>query len=769
MSTMANTTPIVTTVTKATNKEKVPREADAALKVNILEFYEEHYEDILPGSQNSSTGTLPARYRNPSERPKMWNRLRQNDENVFDRLGHRRDRRRGIEESYGNTCSSYRIGARHRYHSRDKDRSRSMKKGRESESPLSRASKSGTSDGGHWMSKSKRRKPTWSCEEMDPFTPRIRNFKSSQKTRMPNNVKTYDVTEDPEDHVKIFQAAAQVIRWAMPTWCHMFNSTLIGTVRVWFDELPPESIDEYKDLKASLLAYFMRQKKYFNDLVEIHNIKQRDGETIEDFIERFKVEIRHMKGAPECMRISRFMHGVNNPELTKHLNEHVPKNMEEMMTTTTAFIRGEAVAASKKKVHTSTPKEILAAEAGKFKLPPPMVTPVEKRSNKFCKISYLIKEIKQCRDQPKLGKKEVPAKEKSMAIYMVRQWHRMTRQKVTQSFARVREITFPPLATSSGTEGPLVIKAKIGRHMIHHMYVDREENGLGLEGARAIQVEVQKLVEAWIMREVYYHDWLSNLVMDCYPLLKIDWKVESLYGYLFKCFLDAYKGYHQIHMAKLNEEKMAFHTSQGVYCYTKIPFGLKNAGATYQRLVDKAFDSQVGRNIEVYIDDLTKLHQIRQWLKPRKSRGHCVWMDHHSLILTSQEGMKFTYALRFQFITSNNGAEYEALIDGLRITAQIGVPNVYVSVDTKLVANQVLGTYVAKEENMIKFLKKAKSLEIEKSSRIDDKVVQDQRQRDDYDLQYERQNQHKEADVEPRRSKKARTEKSFGPDLFLLW
>ncbi|GKE32377.1 reverse transcriptase domain-containing protein [Tanacetum coccineum] len=57
-------------------------------------------------------------------------------------------------------------------------------------------------------------------------------------------------------------------------------------------------------------------------------------------------------------------------------------------------------------------------------------------------------------------------------------------------------------------------------------------------------------------------------------------------------------------MAESDEEKTAFHTNKGVYCYTKMPFGLKNAGATYQRLVDKAFNSQVGRNIEVYVDDL---------------------------------------------------------------------------------------------------------------------------------------------------------------------
>ncbi|GKB53131.1 reverse transcriptase domain-containing protein [Tanacetum coccineum] len=103
---------------------------------------------------------------------------------------------------------------------------------------------------------------------------------------------------------------------------------------------------------------------------------------------------------------------------------------------------------------------------------------------------------------------------------------------------------------------------------------------------------------------------------DCYPLPEIDWKVESLYGYPFKCFLDAYKGYHQIQMAESDEEKTAFHTSQGVYCYTKMPFGLKNAGATYQRLVDKAFDSQVGQNIEVYVDDLViKSHTEAEMLR----------------------------------------------------------------------------------------------------------------------------------------------------------
>ncbi|GKB73827.1 reverse transcriptase domain-containing protein [Tanacetum coccineum] len=92
---------------------------------------------------------------------------------------------------------------------------------------------------------------------------------------------------------------------------------------------------------------------------------------------------------------------------------------------------------------------------------------------------------------------------------------------------------------------------------------------------------------------------------DSYPLPDIDQKIESLEGFKLKCFLDAYKGYHQIRMAKEDEEKTSFHTEQGTFCYEKMPFGLKNAGATYQRrLMDNMFTSQLGRNIEIYVDDM---------------------------------------------------------------------------------------------------------------------------------------------------------------------
>ncbi|GJV65219.1 reverse transcriptase domain-containing protein [Tanacetum coccineum] len=96
----------------------------------------------------------------------------------------------------------------------------------------------------------------------------------------------------------------------------------------------------------------------------------------------------------------------------------------------------------------------------------------------------------------------------------------------------------------------------------------------------------------------------SSCPKDYYPLSNIDGKIESVVGSRHKCFLDAYKGYHQVQMAQDDEEKAAFYTDQGTYCYMKMPFGLKNTGATYQRLVDTAFQSQIGRNLKAYVDDM---------------------------------------------------------------------------------------------------------------------------------------------------------------------
>nr|GFA15826.1 reverse transcriptase domain-containing protein [Tanacetum cinerariifolium] len=322
---------------------------------------------------------------------------------------------------------------------------------------------------------------------------------------------------------------------------------------------------------------------------------------------------------------------------------------------------------------TRTPKEILAAEANKFQPPPPMVTPVENRNGDathFTKAWMNFMIVKSL--LPYNGIIGRPGLKAIQAVPSTahRPWHPKKRRltpspKLTvplhPNFLDQEVVVGGSLSDEGRTELCSLLKrnldifawqpsdmTRVPRSVAEHRLNVREgcppvrqkERGQAPERTKAIQAEVEKLVEAGIMREVYYHDWLSNPVMvkkhdgswrmcvdftdlnkacsqDCYPLPEIDWKVESLCGYPFKCFLKAYKVYHQIQMAVADEEKIAFHTGQGVYCYTKMPFGLKNAGATYQRLMDKAFKNQMGQNIEVYVDDLVvKIHTEEEMAHP---------------------------------------------------------------------------------------------------------------------------------------------------------
>ncbi|GJT41640.1 reverse transcriptase domain-containing protein [Tanacetum coccineum] len=230
-----------------------------------------------------------------------------------------------------------------------------------------RYSESDDREGDHWKSRSKRHRSNtyeddlsqpWTCEERNPFTPRIRHF-DFPRTRMPSHIKTYDGSGDPEDHLKLFQSAAKTERWAMPTWCHMFNSTLTGNARVWFEKLPKKSNDSYEDLRAAFRENYLQQTKHIKDLVEIHHIKQRDGESTEDFMERYKAKVLDVEGAPECMKISEFMHGITHPELIKRLYEKIPRSMDEMYRVTTSFLQGEVTAFS------HSPKNTHVVEATK--------------------------------------------------------------------------------------------------------------------------------------------------------------------------------------------------------------------------------------------------------------------------------------------------------------------------------------------------------------------------------------------------------------------
>ena len=142
--------------------------------------------------------------------------------------------------------------------------------------------------------------------------------------------------------------------------------------------------------------------------------------------------------------------------------------------------------------------------------------------------------------------------------------------------------------------------------------VRQKKRVFALERDNAIKEEVQKLTTTQFIREVYYPDWLANVVMvkkangkwriyvdftdlnkacpkDSYPLPHIDQLVDSTAGHRLLSFMDAFSGYNQIKMDEADQEKTSIITSQGLFCYKIMHFGLKNARATYQRLVNHMF------------------------------------------------------------------------------------------------------------------------------------------------------------------------------------
>ena len=142
-----------------------------------------------------------------------------------------------------------------------------------------------------------------------------------------------------------------------------------------------------------------------------------------------------------------------------------------------------------------------------------------------------------------------------------------------------------------------------------------------------IQAEVDNLLDAGFIRDIKYPEWLANVVVvpkkdgkwrvciyytdlndacpkDSFPLPHINKTIDASSGHRMLSFLDAFSGYHQIPMYLPDSEKTSFIIPHRLFCYNVMPFGLKNVGATYQRLVNMMFGPLLGKTMEVYIDDM---------------------------------------------------------------------------------------------------------------------------------------------------------------------
>lgn len=150
---------------------------------------------------------------------------------------------------------------------------------------------------------------------------------------------------------------------------------------------------------------------------------------------------------------------------------------------------------------------------------------------------------------------------------------------------------------------------------------------------------MEKLLKTKFISDVHYPEWLVNVVMvpksngqwrmcidfkdlnkaypkDFFPLPKIDKMVDATARHELLTLMDAYSGYNQISRFSPDREKTSFITDKGTYYYDVMPFGLKNDGVIYQRLVTRIFKRQIGDTMKVYINNmLTKSLKARDHIK----------------------------------------------------------------------------------------------------------------------------------------------------------
>jgi hypothetical protein len=147
------------------------------------------------------------------------------------------------------------------------------------------------------------------------------------------------------------------------------------------------------------------------------------------------------------------------------------------------------------------------------------------------------------------------------------------------------------------------------------------------EKTEAAKAEVHRLLEANFIEPIAYPTWLANIVMvqnesskwrmcidftslnkacpkDNFPLPQIDKIVDSVAGCEVMSLLDCFSGYHQIYMKEEDKASTSFITPFGTYCFIRMPEGLKNVGSTFSCLTKTVLESQVGRNIFTYVDDI---------------------------------------------------------------------------------------------------------------------------------------------------------------------
>nr|GEV51929.1 hypothetical protein [Tanacetum cinerariifolium] len=481
----------------------------------------------------------------------------------------------------------------------------------------------------------------------------------------------------------------------------MFQQTLDGKARAWFDKLLPGSIDNWSDLQEKFQNRFGMLKACDKDPTEISKILQKANETLPHFKERYVSESNAISNIPELMQISSFMSSHKCLELAKRFSNNIPKTMDEMLKRVDDYLRSKEAFRSmefqrrdalvqwaeqndrnqrfshgnnhRRQEHNLNLRFIVKHSLGNH-------------NNRTPVVPALTSAVGGSTQQRGKGGQRSNGSKKAKVINMVQCYSLNQKRKTTMTDEEWMNvpIIFPPVLAQDHSKDALVVEAEVEGYLVRRIHIDEGAsvkimfehcfnmlhpsirsklvktqtavsgflgeqvkplgkielnddeipNSLGgsnstiasvsgtvlsVEGSNKLNsllkrntdifawepsnmtgmpkriikhsLSVDPLERAGIVRPVKYPTWISNPVLvkktdetwricidfknvnaacpkDYYPLSEIDSKIEAVMGFPLKCFLDAYKG------------------------------------ATYQRLVDRAFKTQIERNLEAYVDDM---------------------------------------------------------------------------------------------------------------------------------------------------------------------
>nr|GEW75816.1 hypothetical protein [Tanacetum cinerariifolium] len=514
--------------------------------------------------------------------------------------------------------------------------------------------------------------------------PKVKTIEVNIKKAEINHIKTYDGSEDQEDHLKIFQAVAKTERWAMPTCCHMFNSTLTGNARVWFDDHSQESIDSYDDLKKAFLENYLHQKKCIKDPVEIHNIKQRDGESTKEFVRRGEVadsNRERKKSFPswkqqKARQKQNFKKGgFRNQQRTKANQWERPGKGNKKRETTgkdkpLAFL----MEVRSQMVPPATPLVVFSREIiwplGQISL---LVKIGDEEHSTSAWMNFMVVKspspYNRILGRPRVRRiQAVPSTVYGMLKFLV------TGGTVTLGSINIIPLKCTMFSGPGAQQPPENVCGFQGlKQSMPQRWLSDIKNRL--EGRVPLWKCTKKSDFQWTAKAKMVFKQMKKLIAKL-PMLTEPKEKEELIIYL----ANAKEAISAVLITEMDRKQMAIsfisRALQGPKInYTlmkKLILALAKNLSQGQILADFIVERLKDNHPDTPMEDKEELSD--PWILFTDG-SLCIDGSGSKLILTNPEGTEFIYALRFRFDTTNNEAEYEALIAGLQIAEHMGVKN----------------------------------------------------------------------------------------------